>query len=215
MNLCRRTALKGIAVLLSAAAATACTTTGAPYAAGMQTVDLDIRAKGPVAGVGIESRDIVSSTDRIVREMLTVPELGMAAYPARVIVDGTYFYNESAQRLDKNLITDRLRVSLNQAARGRMVFVGRHYSRMVAEERELKRAGVVDAGTLPTAAAQAGADYRLGGRISSQHMRSPSTGLIQRYTQITFEMVNLETGVIVWSGIHELARASADDIVYR
>jgi hypothetical protein len=62
-------------------------------------------------------------------------------------VDGEFFHNESAQAINKNLITDRLRIGLNRAARGRMVFVGRHYAGMVQQERDLKRQGVVDVGT--------------------------------------------------------------------
>ena len=32
---------------------------------------------------------------------------------------------------------------------------------------------------------------------------------------ITFEMVDLETGVIVWSNVYEFERVAADDVVYR
>jgi hypothetical protein len=39
--------------------------------------------------------------------------------------------------------------------------------------------------------------------------------MIQRSTQIVFEMVNLETAQIVWSGIYEMAKAAQDDIIYR
>ena len=45
--------------------------------------------------------------------------------------------------------------------------------------------------------------------------RNPSNGMVQRYNQIVFEMVDLERGTIVWSGIYEFARAAQDDIVYR
>jgi hypothetical protein len=41
------------------------------------------------------------------------------------------------------------------------------------------------------------------------------SGMIQRYTQITFEMIDLETGEIVWTGLYEMGRAAADDVVYR
>ena len=96
-----------------------------------------------------------------------------------------------------------------------MVFVGRHYAGMVAQERDLKRQGVVDQATTGLTQAQAGGDYRLGGRISSVDSRNPSNGMVQRYNQIVFEMVDLERGTIVWSGIYEFARAAQDDIVYR
>jgi hypothetical protein len=182
---------------------------------GMRVVELDPGTRGPVAGVGIEGQDIVSMTDRMIRDMLASPTLAAASRPPQVIVDGEFFENESAQRLNKNAITDRLRVGLNRYSAGRMVFVGRHYAGMVAQERDLKRQGVVDQATTGLTKAQAGADYRLGGRITSIDSRNPTNGMVQRYNQIVFEMVDLERGTLVWTGMYEFARAAQDDIVYR
>lgn len=184
-------------------------------APGMATIDIDPATRGPVAGVGIEGQDIVAMTDQMARDMLANPILASSTPAPQIIIDSEYFENESSQRLNKNAITDRLRVGLNRAANGRMVFVGRHYSDMVAAERDLKRQGVTDIGTTGLTQAQAGADYRLGGRISTLDSRNPSNGMMQRYTQIIFEMVDLERGIIVWSGQYEFARAAQDDIIYR
>jgi len=183
--------------------------------AGTPTTYIDPGSAGPVRGVGIESQDIVGMTDQMMRDMLTEPRLANAATPPHVIIDAEYFRNESASRLNVNSITDRLRVSLTRAAQGRMQFVGRNYADMVAKERELKRQGVVDRATLPGAKAQKGGDYRLGGRITSLDSRDPRSGQMQRYNQIVFEMVDLETSEIVWSGIYEFAKAAQDDIIYR
>ena len=43
----------------------------------------------------------------------------------------------------------------------------------------------------------------------------PQYGMIQRYNQVTFEMIDLETSEIVWTGMYNFARAGADDVVYR
>ena len=133
----------------------------------------------------------------------------------RVIIDSAYFSNDSSQPINRNLITDRLRVSLNRAAKGRLVFVGRHYASMVSDERALKRSGKTDVGTVGLTRAQMGADYRLGGRIATSDQRSASTGLVQRFTQVTFEMVDLESSELAWSGIYEFLRSAADDVMYR
>ena len=45
--------------------------------------------------------------------------------------------------------------------------------------------------------------------------RNVRTGMVQRYTQISFELTDLESGEIVWAGIYEFARAAADDVIYR
>ncbi|WP_255835072.1 penicillin-binding protein activator LpoB [Kordiimonas sp. SCSIO 12603] len=183
--------------------------------AGVATVSQDPSRTGAVAGVGIEGQDIQAMTDQMMRDMLTNPMLANAANPPAIIVDSGFFVNDSTQRMNKDLITNRLRVNLNRASMGRMVFVGRNYAGMVQQERSLKREGVVDTATRGTTQAQAGADYRLGGTIASSDSRDARTGMMQRYTQITFEMVDLERGVIVWSGIYELSKAAADDVVYR
>ena len=203
--------------LVAAAAATAslaaCQTV--QNAAGTPTTYQDPGSVGAVRGVGIESQDIVSMTDQMMRDMLTNPRLANAAPPPNVIIDAEYFANESSQRINKNTITDRLRVSLNRSSQGRMQFVGRQYADMVTAERNLKRNGVVDTASLPAAKAAKGGDYRLGGRISSQDSRDPRTGMIQSYNLIVFEMVDLETSEIVWSGMYEMSKSAQDDIIYR
>ena len=206
---------KSLSVAALALLAGGCATTGVQNANGVAATTLDPGTRGPVSGVGIESHDIVAMTDQMMRDMLGSGRLAGQVPPPRVIVDSSHFVNDSAQPINKNLITDRLRVSLNRSAQGRMNFVGRQYARMVDEERALKRQGVTDVGTIGLTKAQMGADYRLGGRMASTEGRSPRSGLVQRYNQITFEMVDLESGEIVWSGIYEFARSAADDVVYR
>jgi hypothetical protein len=186
------------------------------YDKGMPAQELDPRVRGPVSGVGIESQDVIGMTDRMVRDMLSNPQLAGRQVAPRVIVDDQYFTNESSQRLNKRIITDRLRVNLNRASNGRMVFIGREYAAMVAEERELKREGTTDVGTTGLTRAQAGADFRLTGRITSEDSAAQDgTGRVQRFNQITFEMIDLENGVIVWSNIYDFSRVAADSVMYR
>lgn len=188
---------------------------GVNNAPGTPTNYQDPGTRGIVSGVGIESQDIIGMTDEMVRDMLTVPQLAGRATPPRVIVDGAAFRNESTQRINKNIIVDRLRVGLQRAAGGRLVFVGREYANIVEQERQLKRDGTVDVATTGLTKAQAGSDFRLGGRISSLDAQDPSTGVKQRYNQIIFEMIDLESGIIAWSGIYEFSKAGQEDAVYR
>lgn len=175
----------------------------------------DPGANSELAGIGIESRDLVAMTDRMVRDMLANPILAGRQPSARVVLDAEYFRNESSSRIDKNLITDRMRIELNRAAAGRMIFLGRHYGDMVSAERQAKRDGQLTQGTLGMAAAQAGADFRLGGRIASQDAVRASAGMVSRFHQIIFEMVDLETGIIVWSDMYDFKKTAQDDVVYR
>src|SRR5690554_7174397 len=74
-----------------------------------------------------------------------------------------------------------------------MVFIGREYSGMVEAERELKRTGVTDAGTIRSTRATAGADFRLVGRITSADAVDSSSATASRYQQISFEMIDLRS----------------------
>ena len=186
-------------------------------AAGLAPAVVNPAIGGPIKGIGIEGHDIISMSDQMMRDMLSVPRLtqSQAGKAPRVIVDAQYFANDSSQPINRNIITDRLRVSLNRAASGRMSFVGRQFAAAVEAERQLKRTGTTDIGTTGLTKATMGADYRLGGRISSLDQKSAKSGMVSRYTQITFEMFDLESSEIVWSGIYEFERVAADDVMYR
>ncbi|MEI6723227.1 MAG: penicillin-binding protein activator LpoB [Betaproteobacteria bacterium] len=184
-------------------------------ATGVSSMEVDSSRKGPVSGVGVEGQDIVSMTDAMMRDMLAEQIFADTGKRPRVIIDSQYFVNESSQAINKNIITQRLLVNLNRAARSKMQFINRQNSAMIEQERELKRSGTVDSGTTGLTKAQAGADYRLSGKINSLDSRNVKTGMVQRYTQISFEMTDLESGEIVWSGIYEFSRAAADDVIYR
>lgn len=109
------------------------------------------------------SQDIVAVTDEMMRDMLANRMLAARDIPPRVIIDNEYIRNESSSVVNTNMLTDRLRIELNRAANGRMVFVGREYAGMVQKERDLKRDGAVDGGTIRETAAQAGAGLPAGG----------------------------------------------------
>lgn len=205
------------ALLLALATALAGCQTNPPLqnATGVSSMEVDSSRKGPVSGVGVEGQDIVAMTDQMMRDMLAEPIFAETGKRPRVIIDSAYFVNESSQAINRNIITQRLMVNLNRAARARMQFVNRQNTAMVEQERQLKRTGTTDVGTTGLTKAQLGADYRLSGKINSLDSRNVRTGMVQRYTQISFEMTDLETGEIVWSGIYEFSRAGADDVIYR
>ena len=71
------------------------------------------------------------------------------------------------------------------------------------------------AGPIDGTQATAGGDYRLGGRIASLDAIDRNTQTRSRYHQVTFEMVDLELGTIVWSGAYEMRKAAQDNVLYR
>ncbi len=187
---------------------------GVVNAPGTPTAYQDTRTSGLVRGTGIESQDITSMVDQMVRHMLANPTLANASAPPRVIVDAAYFENQSSQRLNKNVLIDQLATQLQIAANGRIVFVNREFADMVEKERALKRAGKTDVGTTGLTEAVAGADYRLNGRITSLDSRA-SSGAHERLMNIVFRMTDLESGITVWANQYSFKKAGQDDVVYR
>ncbi len=175
----------------------------------------DVTTQGTVSGVGVESQDIVTVSDIMVRDLLADPAVMKMAKAPRIIIDSEYFKNESTQRINKNLIVDRLRINLQRASKGKLVFVSRESAAMVNTERQLKREGVTDTGTTGLTKAQAGADFRLIGRISTLDSRSASTGTVERYTQLSFELIDLENGISTWANQYEMKKGGQDDAIYR
>lgn len=181
-----------------------------------QSMDLDPQSRGAVSGIGIESRDIDSMADQVVRELMSRPDLVGGTTPPRVVVDSEKFSNNSSQRIDRDMITDNLRASLNRAAAGRIRFVSRESMDIIMRERELKRSGTADVGTRGMTRAVAGLDFTLIGKMTSLDQRDSRSGMMQRRTQVVFELVDMETGELPWtSAPYIILRAAGDDVIYR
>lgn len=183
---------------------------------GHAAVDLDPSGRGAVTGTGIEMRDIIGMSDRLVRDLLARTDIIGTGKPPRIIVDSSRLINKSSQRLDTDMISDQLRAQLMRAAAGRLRFLSREAMEDVMAERELKRHGQVDVATRGLTHAVAGSDFKLTGRITSQDSRNNNTGMQQRSMQVIFELIDLETSESVYiSDPFVILRAQSDDVVYR
>lgn len=166
-------------------------------------------------GNGIESQDIVGMVDKMMRDILSTGFLVSKKTPPRIIIDSKYFKNQSSTRINKNLITERLLINLNKASKGRMIFLEREDIEMIVDERELKREGQVSLGSLGNVEKIHGADYRLSGKIMSLDTLNNKTGDETKYHQISFKLVDLETGALTWTNMYEFKKTSASNVIYR
>lgn len=166
-------------------------------------------------GNGIESQDIVGMVDKMLRDILSTGFLVNKAVPPKIIIDSKYFKNQSSSRINKNLITERLLVNLNRSSKGRMIFLDREDIEMVVDERELKREGQVSIGNLGNSLMISGADYRLTGKIMSLDTLNNNNGNETKYHQISFKLIDLETGALVWTNMYEFKKTAASNVIYR
>lgn len=174
----------------------------------------DVGTQGAVAGVGTESQDIVAVTDSMVRDLLASGLTAQFTRPPRILVDVNDFSVDGSQRINKSLVVDRLRINLQRASRGRLAFVSRESLGSTSRERELKDKRVTDGGTLGRNAV-AGVDFVLRGRMATQDKRSASNGMVERYTQFSFELVEAETDLSAWANLYEMQKSGRDDAIYR
>lgn len=207
--------LATVLALTGALGAVGCATTGVDNSAGRATVYEDIRSASSVQGVGIESQDVAAIADQMARSILKNPTVMNRATAPRIIIDAEYFVNESTSRINKKLLTTHLRNNLRNASYGKLIFIERKNVEMVQKERELKRRGAVDAGTIRQTQATGGADFRLQGTIMSQDMMQQGSQQITRSNSIEFELVDMELGSIVWGDIYAFKKTAQNDIIYR
>lgn len=193
-----------------------CTTykTRVDNTAGRATVYEDVSTSGKVAGVGMESQDVISLSDKMVRDLLAEPMIAGRSIPPRIILDSNNFRNEGTDRINKNIITRKMRTALNRAAKGKIYFVDREASQVVQGERGLKRAGAVDAGTIRMTATTLGADFLLKGEMMTMDAAG-SRGKLSRYHLINFDMIDLESQAIIWSNDYEFRKSAQENIVYQ
>ncbi|MCH2209574.1 MAG: penicillin-binding protein activator LpoB [Lentisphaerales bacterium] len=165
-----------------------------------QTVNADSEG----IGIGITSKEIRAMTDEMMRDMLKNPILFPPGKVNLVIVDDAHFRNNSAQRIEKNLIVSRLRVELLRAAQGRMRFIGRHVSSVLEEEQELRK----------EVKRKKTVDFRLTGRFEDQRTRG-ADGTMTNYVQVLFEMIDLHAGEIVWTNMYSFKKKARESEVYQ
>jgi len=109
------------------------------------------------------------------------------ATPPRIIIDTRYLRNDGHQPVDKGLIVQRLRTGLMNAANGRLIFV----------------------------TSDAPADYILSGAIKAMSSANPSTGVFRRFHQFSFQILDMNTRELKWSGIYEVNLSAKEDTIYR
>lgn len=137
---------------------------------------------------GNPGQDLAAMCKRLAPELSDSGFIKNFQGTARVLVDGDFFSNEGALAVNQSVLANRMRVELNKASRGRMLFTG----------------------SIPGTVA----DLRLSGRTSSFSLPG-GDGQVQTFMRVFLQMVDLETGVNVWSGSYEFALSPADGIINR
>lgn len=119
--------------------------------------------------------------------------------------------NQTRFRVDPKLLQNKLVKALVKTSQGRVLYLARDSEQAVMAEREKKRAGMYDSGKQD--AAMAGANYLLKGEMRGLSKASREGN--SDYIVYTFQLIDAESGGILWMGDYETKKAADVDAVYQ
>jgi len=182
---------------------------------GMETKRVDPDQDDEVGGTGIDSADLRATADKMVRSLLSNPQLFAKGTPFVVIESPQ---NRTRFQIDSSIFVTKMRAQLMQAAQGRIAFIAREDLKAVLDERERKRSGAVSVPTDATgkadlAAAPLGTQYFLTGTLQSISKQSGKAEA--DYILASFRIVDAETSLLVWEDSSEWKKVGGHGVIYR
>lgn len=182
---------------------------------GMETKRVDPDADDEVGGTGIDSADLRATSDKMVRSLLSNPQVFAKGTPF-VVVESPE--NRTRFQIDASIFVKKMRAQLMQSAQGRIAFIAREDLQSVLAERERKRAGAVSVPTDATgkadlAAAPLGTQYFLKGTLQSISKQSGKAE--SDYILASFRITDAETSQLIWEDSAEWKKVGGHGVIYR
>ncbi len=149
---------------------------------------------------GLQSRDLVDMTNRLAADLLKIPEI--AQNPNKVIIVMTGIDNKTSQPWQNDQIyLARMRALLNQYARNRIAFVIQPQQLQQLQQQELGSTGGADFGQ--STRGQVPQNTRMIPQYALKGVFYDLPNSATTYYLCTFQLVNLQTGELVWEGHYE------------
>jgi hypothetical protein len=187
----------------------ACTNINSPN--GPSVTELRPGERGFVAGLGVESQDLVTISEKMARGILGAEPIANAKGKPVIVLEP--INNGTRFPIDKDIFLTRIRVALSGNAQGKIQFVAREHIEKLESERDRKLAGQVTGGEKIKGNQFKGADFILTGSFKAISSRGNAGA--SDYILYTFQLINPDNSDIVWEGFHEIKKQGKDDITYR
>ena len=187
----------------------ACTNVNSPN--GPSVTELRPDERGFVAGLGIESQDLVTISDKMARGILGAEPIANAQGKPVIVLEP--INNDTRFPIDKDIFLTRIRVSLSGNANGKIQFVAREHIDKLEAERDRKLAGLVTGGEKLQGNEFRGAEFILTG--TSKAISSRGNAGASDYVLYTFQLIDPDNSDIIWEGFHEIKKQGRDDVTYR
>ena len=187
----------------------ACTNINSPN--GPSVTELRPGERGFVTGLGVESQDLVTISEKMARGILGAEPIANAKGKPVIVLEP--INNGTRFPIDKDIFLTRIRVALSGNAQGKIQFVAREHIEKLEAERDRKLAGQVTGGEKIKGNQFKGADFILTGSFKAISSRGNAGA--SDYILYTFQLINPDNSDIVWEGFHEIKKQGKDDITYR
>ncbi len=144
---------------------------------------------------GLQSTDVIQVTDKIIEELMALPELNQSATQWTIVLDKVDNKTQSPE-FNYDIFLQRLRPLISKHGRGRVALIANKAKFNELRDRELETRGdefKQGSGASPTSPDAIQPDYALFATIMELPSNSTS------YYNMAFELVNLKSRQIVFS----------------
>lgn|SRR5699024_6631700 len=158
------------------------------------------------------STDLQMIATQMVDDLLSFPPVVQITAQKRPVVFVEQVQNRTIEHIDTESVTDSIRTRLIQSGKFRFVDM----TKVDAVRKQLNyqtHSGMVDPATAVALGRQIGAEFMLYGALTSINKNAGRTKDV--YYKFTFNMMDLETGIIEWSSEKEIRKTRARSLFGR
>ncbi|MBM7332226.1 MAG: penicillin-binding protein activator LpoB [Alcanivorax sp.] len=149
------------------------------------------------------STDLQMIAAKMVDDMMVFPPVVDMTRDRRPVMFVDRVKNKTSEHIDTESITDTIQSKLINS--GKFRFVDMSVVDRVREQLEYQQdSGMVDQSTAAQMGRQVGAEFMLYGNLSSIVKRDDSTKDV--YYKFTLKLLNIQSGIIEWSGEKEIRK---------
>jgi len=161
-----------------------------------------------IGGTGVESTDVRTVSRTMAAALLDLPQISGAAQAPTVAL--LPVKNSTRFVFNKDILTRKIRIELNEQARGKIRFLARERLDEVMDERAAKRDKFFEG---KAGGSLLGADYYLTGELMG--LSKASGGDRSDYIIMSFQLIDTETSEILWENDYEVKRVGEAGVVYQ
>lgn len=149
------------------------------------------------------STDLQMIAAKMVDDMMVFPPVVAMTQERRPVMFVDRIKNKTSEHIDTESITDTIQSKLINS--GKFRFVDMSVLERVRQQLEYQQdSGMVDQSTAAQMGRQIGAEFMLYGNLSSIVKRDDSTKDV--YYKFTLKLLNIQSGIIEWSGEKEIRK---------